>query len=155
MHHADRGRSQHPVFEPGSRGTDAVNLCLVSHSADPLLGQPSGGSEGQTALLARHLALRGHEVTLVVPGLQREATAVSGVRLLSGWDPSHGVRFLRAPTYRYPMLRRVLVNVRADAYYTRTVTFFTPTVIAAAHRASAPAFLALASDRDLYSDAAK
>ena len=93
------------------RGSDAervVKVCIVSHSATGLTTRPSGGSELQSALLATGLSARGHDVTFVVPGLTGEERTVSGVRLRSGWDPDRGVRFVRALTYRYPHLRRVL-----------------------------------------------
>lgn len=132
-----------------------MRLCLVGHSERALLGQPDGGSERQTALLATHMAGRGHEVTLVVPGYSGQEAVVKGVSLRSGWEPSRGVRFVRALSYRHPELRRTLVDVDADVYYTRGFQFFTPTVAAAARSLRAVSILALTSDGDLYPDSGR
>jgi glycosyltransferase involved in cell wall biosynthesis len=126
-----------------------LRICFVTHSAHGLLATWSGGSERQVALLAREMACRGHEVCVVVPGLTSTPGSVDGVRLLSGWDPHRGVRWVRA-LYRYPNLHRVLADQRADVYYTRGGAFFTPTVVQTARRAGRVSLLALASDKDLY-----
>ncbi|GEM_PF-681228 len=132
-----------------------MKVCFVAHTAAPLMGRPSGGLEGQTVLLARHLEARGHDVTLVVPGLAGDPEVIEGVRLISGWQPDRGLRFVRAFTYRYPTLRRTLAGLRADAYYIRGVAYYTPSVVDAAHAANAHALVALASDRDLYPEAGR
>jgi glycosyltransferase involved in cell wall biosynthesis len=106
------------------------------------------------ALLAREMASRGHDVCVVVPGLRSTPGAVDGLRLLSGWDPGRGVRLIRA-LYRYPNLRRVLADQRADVYYTRGGSFFTPTVVQTARRAGRVSLLALASDKDLHSSSGR
>lgn len=131
-----------------------MKVCIVSHSATGLTTRPSGGSELQSALLATGLSARGHDVTFVVPGLTGEERTVSGVRLRSGWDPDRGVRFVRALTYRYPHLRRVLRATGADVYYARGLGYFTPFVVGAARALDAVSVLGLASDRDLYPDSA-
>ena len=125
-----------------------MRLCLIGHSARALLGQPDGGSERQTALVAANMARRGHEVTLVVPGYSGDEMVVDGVSLRSGWEPSRGVRFVRALSYRHPALRNVLTSIGAEAYYFRGFSFFTPTIVKAARSLRAVSILALTSDRD-------
>jgi glycosyltransferase involved in cell wall biosynthesis len=132
-----------------------VRVCLVGYSADGLLTSSAGGSEWQSALLATSLAGRGHDVTFVVTGFSEAELEVSGVKVRSGWDPERGARFVRAATYRYPRLLRVLDAVAADVYYSRGASFFTPFVVLAARRRRAVSMLALASDRDLYPDVAE
>jgi glycosyltransferase involved in cell wall biosynthesis len=132
-----------------------VKVCCVGHSAAGLTSSAAGGSERQSALLALTLAERGHDVTYVATGLGAAPDAVAGVRLRSGWDPGRGPRFVRAFTYRYPHLYRVLRGLRADAYYARGAGFYTPIVVRAARDAGAVSMLALASDRDLYPDASR
>ena len=129
-----------------------MRVCCVSHSARGLVGGTTGGAERQVALLARSLAARGHDVTLVVPGYDGEAESVAGVRLLSGWRRDRGVRILRSVTYRAPSLHRVLLEQRADVYYVRGRAHFTPVVMRAARRAGAVSLLGLANDRDLVED---
>ena len=132
-----------------------MKVCLVGHSAAGLLSTATGGSERQTALLARSLAARGHDVALVVTGLEGGDSLVGGVRVRSGWDPHRGRRFIRAVNYRYPNLYRVLIGERADAYYSRGAGYHTPLVMRAARRVGARSVLGLASDRDLYAASGK
>ena len=127
-----------------------MRACLVGHSAAGLLGASANGSERQTALLARQLASRGHDVSLVVTGLVGDERLVDGVRVIPAWDPQRGTRFVRAVVYRYPRLYRVLRAEHADVYYARGAGFYTPFVVRAARDERSLSFLALASDRDLY-----
>lgn len=122
----------------------------MGHSAEGLLGSSAGGSERQTALLARELAARGHDVSLVVTGLSGGERVIDGVRVVPAWDPQRGVRFVRAVTHRYPRLYGLLRSARADVYYARGAGFYTPFVVRAARDQGARSVLALASDRDLY-----
>jgi glycosyltransferase involved in cell wall biosynthesis len=132
-----------------------MKICLVGHSAAGLLSLSAGGSERQSALLAMALSARRHDVTFVVTGLVNGEDAVSGVRLRSGWDPERGVRFLRAATYRYPHLYRVLRAEDAEVYYSRGAGFHTPIMVRAARAGNAVCVLGLASDRDLYADSGR
>jgi glycosyltransferase involved in cell wall biosynthesis len=127
-----------------------MRVCLVGHSAGGLLDAAAGGSERQTALLARELAARGHDVSLVTTMLTGGGRTVDGVRIVPAWDPHRGLRFVRAATYRYPRLYGVLRAQSADVYYSRGAGFYTPFVIRAARDQGARSVLALASDRDLY-----
>ncbi len=132
-----------------------MKICLVGHSAAGFRDGRVGGSERQSALLARELAGRGHDVAYVVHGLAEPDRIVRGVRLRSGWDPDAGVRYLRAVTYRYPRLLSVLREERADVYYARGAGYYTPFVVRAAKDVGARSVLALASDRDLYAASGK
>lgn len=127
-----------------------MKVCILGHSASGFLASPHGGSERQTALLARALAARGHAVTFVVTGLTGAEQQVDDVLLRSAWDPDRGVRYLRALTYRYPHLYRLLVDEHADVYYSRGAGYHTPFLARAAHATGARSILGLASDRDLY-----
>lgn len=127
-----------------------MKFCAVCVTADGLGGGTTGGAENQVALLLSHLVSRGHEATLVVPGLADLPSMRQGVRILSGWDPQPGVRGLRAFTYRLPRLRQVLREVAADAYYVRGFSFFAPSLVSAARSARGASLLALASDADLH-----
>ncbi|MFA4965611.1 MAG: glycosyltransferase [Thermoleophilia bacterium] len=132
-----------------------MKVCLVGHSAAGLLSSPAGGSERQSALLARALAARGHDVAYVVTGLAGGERVVDGVCLRGAWEPDAGVRYVRAVTHRYPHLYRVLLAERADVYYARGAGYYTPFVMRAAGAVGARSILALASDRDLYAASGK
>jgi glycosyltransferase involved in cell wall biosynthesis len=131
-----------------------VNVCIVAHSAKGF-GEFVGGSERQSALLARALTGCGHDVTYVVTGLAGGDRTIDGVRLRAAWDPEAGVRFLRAATHRYPRLLRLLRNERADVYYARGAGYYTPFAMRAARDVEAASILALASDKDLYAASGK
>jgi len=126
-----------------------MRVCAVCVTADGLGTGMTGGAENQVALLLSHLATRGHETTLVVPGLDDLPSTREGVRILSGWDSHKGARGLRAFTYRLPRLRQVLREVAADAFYIRGFSTFASSVVAAAHDVGACSLLALAHDFDL------
>ena len=131
-----------------------MKVCIVGHSASGFGEGATGGSEGQSALLARRLAARGHTVAYVVVGLRGGERDVDGVRIRSGWDADAGTRYLRALS-RYPHLLRVLRAEAADVYYSRGAGYYTPMVVRAARDVGAVSVLGIASDRDLYADAGK
>jgi glycosyltransferase involved in cell wall biosynthesis len=131
-----------------------VKVCIVAHSAMGF-GEFVGGSERQSALLARALAARGHDVAYVVAGLAGGDRTIDGVRLRAAWDPEAGVRFVRAATHRYPQLLRILREERADVYYARGAGYYTPFAMRAAREAGAASILAMASDKDLYAASGK
>jgi glycosyltransferase involved in cell wall biosynthesis len=131
-----------------------VKVCLVGHSANAFT-EMVGGSERQSALLARALAARGHDVAYIVTGLAGGDRTVDGVRVRVAWDPDAGVRLLRAATHRYPRLLGMLREERADVYYSRGAGYHTPFVMRAAKDVGAVSVLALASDKDLYAASGK
>jgi glycosyltransferase involved in cell wall biosynthesis len=127
-----------------------VKACIVGHSIAGFGEGYVGGSERQSALLARKLAARGHDVTYVVTGLPGGEREADGVRIVPAWDNNAGVRFVRAATHRYPKLLRLLRESRADAYYSRGAGYHTPFMVRAARDAGGVSILGLASDKDLY-----
>ena len=124
-----------------------MKVCLIGHSASGF-GVLAGGSERQSALLARELAARGHDVTYFVTGLAGGDRTIDGVRLRAAWDPQAGVRLVRA-AYRYPRFLDMLSAERADVYYSRGAGYYTPFVVRAAKNVGATSLLALAHDTDL------
>lgn len=132
-----------------------MRICLVGHRGDGLLGEPIGGSERQIALLARNFARRGHDVTMVTSDAGKADTRVHGVTLRAAWDPDKGVRWLRAPMYRLPELRRVLLGIGADLYYVRGATPFSWVVTKVGRELDSPTLMGLSSDRDLDPDAGR
>lgn len=132
-----------------------MKICFIGYDPGGLYGRFSGGAEKQIALLARHMAKRGHEVNFVATGYSGPSEIVEGVHLQTGWQPDRGIRGIRFFTYRIPNITKVLREIRADIYYTRGGGFITPTIIAAARRNGSLALLGLASDRDLYVDSGK
>jgi len=126
-----------------------MKVGAVCMTADGLGAGYTGGAENQVGLLLSHLAQRGHEVTLVVPGLQVAPSIKHGVHVVSGWDANRGRRGMRAFTYRLPHLRRALRDVAADVYYARGFSHVAPSLVTAARSVGACSLLGLASDADL------
>lgn len=80
----------------------------------------AGGAELQQARLARGLAARGHEVTVVTCDFGQPSPAtVHGVRVLKTYRPADGLPVLR---FFHPRLTRSVAALRAadaDVYYVR------------------------------------
>lgn len=148
--HREQAADEHASHE-GRR----VKVCVVGHSASGFSGGAVGGSERQSAVLARCLAARGHRVSYVVTGLAGGDRMVDGVHVRAAWDPETGVRLLRAATHRYPRLLGLLRDEAADVYYSRGSGYHTPFVVRAARDVGGISVLALASDRDLFATSGK
>ncbi len=127
-----------------------MKLCLLCENEAAALGADVvGGIENQVQLLASHLAARGHDTTLVVPGMSGGPRPHRGIRIVSGWDPDMGRPGVRSFTYRLPHLRQTLAQLAADAYYICGYSHLAPSLVAAARDVGACSLLALASDVDL------
>jgi glycosyltransferase involved in cell wall biosynthesis len=127
-----------------------MKVCLLCENPAAALGADViGGIENQVPLLASHLAARGHDTTIVVPGMGGEPRSHRGVEIVTGWDPTIGRRGVRAFTYRLPQFRRTLTQLAADAYYLCGYSHLAPSLVTAAHDVGACSLLALASDADL------
>lgn len=99
-----------------------LRVCVVSHFAyDAFTGRADGrvgGVEWQTSLLARWLARRGHDVSLVTwDHGQRDGERVEGVRLLKLCGPRAGLPVLRFVHPRWTSLASALARADADVYY--------------------------------------
>jgi len=98
------------------------SVCIVAHRAyGAITGGTSGhagGVEHQTALTARWLAARGHDVQLIVwdEGSGREET-IAGVRVIKICREADGIRGLRFFHPRWTALNGALAAADADLYY--------------------------------------
>jgi glycosyltransferase involved in cell wall biosynthesis len=127
-----------------------MKVCLLCENPAAALGADViGGIENQVPLLASHLAARGHETILVVPGMGGGPRSHRGIAVVSGWDPDVGRPGVRAFTYRLPQFRRTLAQLAADAYYICGYSHLAPSLVTAARDVGACSLLALASDADL------
>lgn len=126
-----------------------MRICFVGGGHRTLAGLPDGGSERQIAILATELSSRGHQVTLVCPGLF-ERRDFGGILAVPAWRArSVWPRGLRFWLERLPCLEAAVLETRPDAVYTRGFSIFAPRAAAAARRAGAVYVAALASDADL------
>lgn len=99
-----------------------MRVCVVSHFAyDAFTGRADGrvgGVEHQTSLLARWLAQRGHDVSLVTWDQgQRDGERVDGVRLLKLCGADDGLPVVRFVHPRWTSLASALARADADVYY--------------------------------------
>lgn len=99
-----------------------MKICIVAHFAYGALaggytGQ-AGGVERQTSLLARWLAARGHQVSLVTwDDGQSQDTVVGGVRAIKMCREEDGIPILRFVWPRWTSLNAALRRADADLYY--------------------------------------
>ncbi len=97
-------------------------VCFYSEYAYPLLARTpdefAGGSEALVARLARGLATREYDVTLVTCDFgQRPVEVVDGVTVLRTFRPRRGVRVLRFFHPRLTLATAGLWRANAEAYY--------------------------------------
>lgn len=101
---------------------DKPSICIVAHFA---YGAISGGVTGhiggverQTTLMARWLAARGYQVTLLTwDEGQADGVVIDGVRLLKMCRRDAGIPGLRFLHPRWTSLNRALHQADADLYY--------------------------------------
>jgi glycosyltransferase involved in cell wall biosynthesis len=89
-------------------------------------GGHAGGVERQTTALARWLAQRGFDASLVVwDEGQPPSTVIDGVRVIAMCSPHAGVRGLRFFHPRWTSLARALREADADLYYHNCAEYIT------------------------------
>lgn len=124
MDAADVSRSVSTAREmpAASSPSRPASVCIVAHRAyGAITGGSSGhagGVEHQTALTARWLASRGHDVQLIVwnEGSGREEQ-IAGVRVIKVCREADGIRGLRFFHPRWTTLNAALAAADADVYY--------------------------------------
>ena len=97
-------------------------ICLVSHNAYGAIsgraGGFIGGVEWQTSFLARWLAARGHEVTMITWGEPAGGEEFfHGVRVIKVCGKEAGLPKIKFFHPRWTGLRRALAQAKADVYY--------------------------------------
>jgi glycosyltransferase involved in cell wall biosynthesis len=118
------------VMESVSACNERLSICFVAHNAYRALtglGQGHlGGVERQTAIMARWLAARGHQVSVLLweqgPDMVRE---IDGIRLISICPPDSGLPMARFIHPRASGLVRALRQADAAVYYHNCAEAFT------------------------------
>lgn len=101
-----------------------MNICLLGYENLPVLAPEYsqhgvGGEPVQQTLLARALAKRGHEVSMVVLDYgQGDGSEWDGIRTYRAFRPQAGVPVLRFIHPRWTGTWSALARANADVYYT-------------------------------------
>ena len=125
-----------------------MKICFWGDIAGALAGNTSGGSELQTALIAKALSRAGHEIVVVDVNVTEDYITPEGIKVfwIPGWN--RGVRYMRLFTHRLPGLYRNLKFQNADIYYCRMRDFTHILSYWAARKVNGKWILAMASDLD-------
>lgn len=133
-----------------------MRVCFVAPRAYPVLARRhdvpvAGGAELQQAIVARELARRGYDVSMVSLDFgQQSRVEVDGVKVLA--VPPARARGLPGLRWVHPRLTdliRVAVGANADIYYQRSSGAYTACAALAARCRRARFVYAAASDDDL------
>jgi glycosyltransferase involved in cell wall biosynthesis len=107
-----------------------LRICIVAHMAHGAMTGGAnghvGGVERQTTIMARWLAARGHEVSILTwdEGTP-DGTRVDGVRLLTICKPDAGIPVVRFFHPRTTGLWQAMRRADADVYYQNCAEYFT------------------------------
>jgi glycosyltransferase involved in cell wall biosynthesis len=108
----------------GTRLANVMKICFLGLDNLPMLApeywqHTIGGESVQQTLLARALARRGHEVSMVAADCgQRDGAQWDGVRVYKAFRPRAGLPVLRFVHPRWTGLWSALKRADADLYYT-------------------------------------
>lgn len=126
-----------------------MKICFWGDVAGALKGKTPGGAELQISLLAKALAMSGHEVVIIDPFASESFVTGESIRLLAVSGFNRGLRGIRLFLYRLPALWKIFVDQKAD-YYFITMRFYLHLIpYFAARKTGAKLILAIASDLDL------
>ena len=124
-----------PALEaPGA--VPRLRVCFVAPHAYPLLAGSSevpfvGGAELQQCLLARSLARRGHEVSMIcLDHGQPDGLVLDGITVYTAYDAEAGIPGTRFFHPRLTGLWRAMRRAGADVYYQRAAGMVTGIVAA-------------------------
>jgi len=112
------------ICSGNARIDDVMKICLVglhnlSVLAPEFKDRTVGGEPVQQTLLARALARRGHDVSMIVADLgQADGRKYGGIRTFKAYRPDAGVPVLRFVHPRWTGLWSALMRADADLYYT-------------------------------------
>jgi len=132
-------------------------ICFYSEYAYPLIAPCpipfAGGAEAAVAHLARGLAARGYDVSLVTCDFgQPPQETIDGVKVLRAFRPHRGLRFLRFLHPRLSLATAALMRADADVYYVCGSGMPAGLTCDVAKLRRAGFVLAIASDHDVIPD---
>jgi len=125
-----------------------MKICFWGNIAGAINGRTDGGAELQIALLAKALALVGHEVVVVDLKIKEDFITVEGIKVFKINGFNDGIRFIRTITHRLPKIYCSLKAQHADVYYCRIRDFRHILAYFASRKIGAKFILHMASDLD-------
>lgn len=132
-----------------------MKFCFLGNISGVLNGKTIGGGELQIYLLAKSLALKGHEVVIIDPFLDKSFCSPEGIKLINIPEWNKGVKFIRLFTIRIPVLWKMLKEQKADYYYVRMRSYLHLLPYYASRKVGGKFIQAIAHDLDILSIADK
>ncbi len=126
-----------------------MKICFWGNISSALRGEPSGGGELQTAMLAKALAKAGHDVVIVDPNCPTDYESPEGIKLVSVPRWNAGIIIIRMFFHRIPGLYSALYAQKAEVYYVRIRGFYNIVPFLVARKLGSKFVMALASDLDV------
>ena len=125
-----------------------MKICTWGNVAGALQGNTGGGGELQIALVAKALAIAGHEAVVIDFVSETGFVTPEGVKVIPLREWNKGIRFLRTLTKRPWELYKNLVAQKADIYYCQIRDFRHLFAYMAARKNKGKFVIQLASDLD-------
>lgn len=131
------------------------HICFLAPNAYPLLIGSSqiefvGGAELQQVTIARQLAARGYQVSMVCLDFgQDDPVSIDGITVLRGFHLKAGLPVLRFLWPRLTRIWRCLKRADADIYYQRAAGLWTGVMVAFCLRNGRRSIFAAAGNPDL------
>ncbi len=126
-----------------------MKFCFVASVSATLRGKAIGGAELQITLLAKALAMNGHEVVIIDYDAGENFVTEEGVKVIPVPEWHTGIKGFRLWTRQLPALYRLLKAQKADYYYVRMRALFNLMPYLAARKNKARFIVALAHDLDV------
>lgn len=131
------------------------SICFVAPNAFPVLAGDEktaliGGAELQQVIVAKGLAERGYQVSMICLNFGQEAQVeIHGIRVYRAFRPDEGLPVVRFVWPRLSSIWSCLKHADADIYYQRTAGLLTGVVAAFCRRYSRKSVFAVAGNPDL------
>jgi glycosyltransferase involved in cell wall biosynthesis len=132
-----------------------MKFCFFGDVSNSLKGRTKGGGELQIALLAKALALQGHDVVIVDPYSNESFSTSEGIKVVNIPSWNKGIKGIRLFTNRIPCLYKMFKQQNADYYYARMRSYLHIVPFFAARKIRKKFVLAIASDIDVLGFKAK
>jgi glycosyltransferase involved in cell wall biosynthesis len=141
-------------MDGGGMKGDRMRICFVAPFTYPVLAgdrsiQWVGGAEVQQSFIARELARRQHDVSMISMDFgQPDGERVRGVRLINMCRPNQGIKVVRFFHPRLSSLWAAMRRADAQVYYQRASDAYTAMIAAFSRRHGRRSVFAAAHDLD-------